>query len=139
VVDPGAQDEGEGRTRIALIDAAIATGAPSVLRVLLHLAIQRGLLGATALGVEREPSAARLGLPADGLHALLMLRLGLCTNANCATRRYARCGAHRRVLPREDRVALGHLHQRPGCPNRTATSTCFWPTAGADPPTANGN
>lgn len=39
--------------------------------VLLHQAVQRGLLGAVALGVDRDAIRRPLGLPADGLHAML--------------------------------------------------------------------
>jgi hypothetical protein len=37
-------------------------------RVLLHQAVQRGLLRAMALVVERNATRRALGLPADGLH-----------------------------------------------------------------------
>ena len=40
-------------------------------RVLLHQAVQRGLLGAVAFVVERGAIGRPLGLPADGLHARL--------------------------------------------------------------------
>ncbi len=40
-------------------------------RVLLHQAVQRGLLGAVALVVDRGAIRRPLGLPADGLHARL--------------------------------------------------------------------
>jgi hypothetical protein len=37
-------------------------------RVLLHQAVQRGLLGAMAFVVDRDAIRRPLGLPADGLH-----------------------------------------------------------------------
>ena len=40
-------------------------------RVLLHQAVQRGLLGAVALVVDRGAIRRPLGLPADGLHVRL--------------------------------------------------------------------
>ena len=40
-------------------------------RMLLHQAVERGLLGAVALVVNRGASRRPLGLPADGLHARL--------------------------------------------------------------------
>ena len=39
--------------------------------VLLHLAVQRGLLGAVALEVNRGAIRHSAGLPVDGLHAML--------------------------------------------------------------------
>ena len=39
--------------------------------VLLHQAVQRGLLGAVALVVDRGATLRPVGLPTDGLHALL--------------------------------------------------------------------
>jgi hypothetical protein len=43
----------------------------SALPVLLHQAVQRGLLGAVALIVDRGAIVRPLRLPADGLHARL--------------------------------------------------------------------
>ena len=40
--------------------------------VLLHQAVQRGLLGAVTLVVERAANGRPVGLPTGGLHALLM-------------------------------------------------------------------
>jgi hypothetical protein len=42
-------------------------------RVLLHQAVQRGLLGAVAFVVERGAIRRPLGLPANGLHDGLLL------------------------------------------------------------------
>lgn len=39
--------------------------------VLLNQAVQRGLLGAVALVVDQDAVARSVGLPADGLHAVL--------------------------------------------------------------------
>jgi hypothetical protein len=39
--------------------------------VLLHQAVQRGLLGAMAFVVDRDAIRRPLGLPADGLHDAL--------------------------------------------------------------------
>ena len=49
------------------------------LGVLLHQAVQRGLLGAVALVVDRGATLRPMGLPTDGLHALLTSRLWLFT------------------------------------------------------------
>ena len=43
--------------------------------VLLHQAVKRGLLGAVALVVNRGAIGRPVGLPIDGLHALLTSRL----------------------------------------------------------------
>ena len=52
-----------------------ASGGLSLLEegggVLLHQAVQRGLFGAVALAVDRGAIRRPLGLPADGLHAML--------------------------------------------------------------------
>ena len=45
------------------------------LGVLLHRAVQRGLLGKVALVVDRGAIQRPVGLPTDGLHALLTTRL----------------------------------------------------------------
>ena len=47
--------------------------------VLLHQAVQRGLLGAVTLVVERAANGRPVGLPTGGLHALLTIRLWCCT------------------------------------------------------------
>ncbi len=53
--------------------------------VLLHQSVQRGLLGAVALVVNRPPIRRPLGLSADGLHAMLP-RLGPRTVLSSAPR-----------------------------------------------------
>ncbi len=50
--------------------------------VLLHQAVQRGLLGAVTLVVNRGAIRHPTGLPTDGLHALLTSRLRCFTVSN---------------------------------------------------------
>jgi hypothetical protein len=56
--------------------------------VLLHQAVQRGLLGAVTLVVDRGAIGRPVGLPTDGLHALLMSKLWCFTVSNRAARRH---------------------------------------------------
>lgn len=56
--------------------------------VLLYQAVQRGLLWAVALVVNRGAIRRPLGLPADGLHAMLMSKLWCFTVSNRAVRRH---------------------------------------------------
>jgi hypothetical protein len=56
--------------------------------VLLHKAVQRGLLGAVALVVDRGAIRRPVGLPTDGLHALLMSKLWCFTVSSQAARRH---------------------------------------------------
>ena len=58
------------------------------LGVLLHQAVQRGLLGAVALIVDRGAIWRPVGLPTDGLHALLRSRLWWFTVSDGAVRRH---------------------------------------------------
>ena len=55
-----------GAIKVPRLDAYDEAG-----RVLLHQTVQRGLLGPMALVVDRGTIRRPLGLPADGLHALL--------------------------------------------------------------------
>ena len=56
--------------------------------MLKHQAIQRGLLGAVALVVNRGAIRRLVGLRPDGLHALLMSERWCFTVSNRATRRH---------------------------------------------------
>ena len=58
------------------------------LGVLLHQAVQRGLLGAVALVVDRRAIRRPVGLPTDCLYALLTTRLWCCTVSGGALRRH---------------------------------------------------
>ena len=58
------------------------------LRVLLHQAVQRGLLGTVALVLDRRASRRPVGLPTEGLHASLTTRLWCCTVSGGALRRH---------------------------------------------------
>ena len=71
-------------------------------RVLLHQAVQRGLLGAVAVVVDRGAIGRPAGLLRRGLHALLISRLWCFTVSDRALRRHGHCwrllpGAHLRV------------------------------------------
>ena len=70
--------------------------------VLLHQAVQRRLLGAMSLVVDRRAIGRPVGLPTDGLHALLTSRLWLFTVSDGAARRHRAgwglpCDAHLRA------------------------------------------
>ncbi len=54
-----------------LAPVAYSASAKKVRACLLNQAIQRGLLGAVALVVDRRAIRCPEGLPTDGLHALL--------------------------------------------------------------------
>ena len=56
--------------------------------VLLYQAVQRGLRWAVALVVNRDAIRRPLGLPADGLHAMLTPKLWCFTVSNRAVRRH---------------------------------------------------
>ena len=70
--------------------------------MLLHQAVERGLLGAVALGVDRGAIGRPAGLRIDGLHALLMSGPWCFTVSNRAARRHCPlwcllAGAHIKV------------------------------------------
>ena len=69
------------------------------LSVLLHQAVQRGLLGTVALVLDRRAIRRPVGLPTDGLHALLTSRLWWFTVSDGAAPRHRTewglpCDAH---------------------------------------------
>jgi hypothetical protein len=69
---PGLFVSGLGFDELRQLTAGAGLGVGNeARRVLLHQAVQRGLLGAVALAVDRGAIQCALGLPAEGLHARL--------------------------------------------------------------------
>jgi hypothetical protein len=85
------------------------------LGMLLHQAVQRGLLGAVALVVDRGAIAMRpRGLVSVGLHALGMGNLGCCSFSGRAGQRIRLWGDHLPHAPR--RRACSGAAPSPGAP-----------------------